>query len=477
MRHDSCARVLPFNLKKMKKCSLFFCLLLILFSNSVIYSQTLTTGIYSGINFSGIHGQDATGKWSSSLGLSEGAYIGIPITGSLGIQTGINFSSVNYKYDGGSYPLAYRDPLSNVYPVKPDPVYYSQNHTFEFSFSQIPVLLTVSIPSVIDIKVKAGMLFCVSEYHSPELSSFTGTDSFKKTNFGYLFSSGFTYPMADRMDMTLNFNYVTGTTKINANSNLRHGYSEVLLGLDYKFKENLKKYSDSRHKADSSSGKVTITYKGGLNYSWNGFNSSTEKYRPSTGPAIGFNVNFPIGYGFYIISGVSFDRRGYSLRDSSTTYYRYNIYYNHMSFVKTRVQIDYATIPFLISFPAGKSQKIFFNTGPWLGLRLNATNIGAAYKNTPSDVDHPVQKTIVNDNIENLIKDRDIGWLFTGGVSLPVFNDYKLVLALQYSSGFNDVYKKPYSSDQGEFSHDDLEINNRTISFVIGITLPCKNHK
>jgi opacity protein-like surface antigen len=449
---------------------------LILFSNSAIYSQSLTTGIYSGVNFSGIHGQDATGKWSSLMGLSEGAYIGIPISGSLGIQTGISFSSVNYKYDAGTFQLMYRDP-PGLYPDITGPVYYSQKHTLEFSFSQIPVLLTVSIPSVIDIKVRAGMLFCVSEYHSPEMSSFTGTDSFKKTNFAYMFSSGFTYPLADRMDLALNFNYVTGTTKINVNSNLRHGYSEVLLGLDYKFKENLKQNSSSEQKSDPSTSRITITYKGGLNYSWNAFNSGTGKYLPCPGPTIGFNVNFPLGYGFNFISGISFDRKGYSLRDSSTEYYRYNIYYNHMSFIKTKVQIDYATIPFLISFPVGKSQKIFLNTGPWLGLRLNALNIGAVYKNTPSDYDHPVEKTTVHSNIDNLIKDRDIGWLFSGGVSLPVFKEYKLVLALQYSSGFNNVYSKPVSSDQGETSRDDLEINNRTISLILGITLPAKSHK
>ena len=182
----------------MKNCKIFFCLLLILFSNSVIYAQSITTGIYSGINFSGIHGQDATAKWSSSMGLSEGAYIGIPISRSLGIQTGISFSSVNYKYDAGTYQVLYRDPPSGIYPDITGPVYNSMKHTLEFSFSQIPFLLTVSIPSVIDIKVRAGMLFCVSEYHSPELSSFTGTDSFKKTNFGYMFSSGHTsWPSCD----------------------------------------------------------------------------------------------------------------------------------------------------------------------------------------------------------------------------------------------------------------------------------------
>jgi opacity protein-like surface antigen len=461
----------------MKKSKLLFCLLLLLFCNSIIYSQTITTGIYSGINFSNIHGQDPGGKWGSKPGLSEGAYIGIPLTRALGIQTGISFSTVNYKYDAGSYPLVSRDPLTDMYTDITGPEYYSLKHTLEFSFSQIPLLLTVSIPSVIDIKVRAGMLFCVNEYHSPDFASLTGTDSFKKTNFGYLFSSGFTYPLDDRMDLALNFNYVTGTTKINANSNLRHGYSEVLFGLEYKFKVNQKNNPVSEYKTDSASGKITITYKGGLNYSWNAFNSGTGKYLPCPGPTIGFDVNFPIGYGFYIVSGISFDRKGYSLRDSSTSSYRYNIYYNHMSFVKTKVQIDYATIPFLVSFPVGKSQKIFFNTGPWLGLRLNAHNIGAAYKNTPSDVDHPVQKTIVHSDIENLIKDKDIGWLLSSGVSLPVFKDYKLVLALQYSSGFKDVYNKPVSADQGETSRDDLQINNRTFSFVLGITLPSVNHK
>ena len=75
----------------MKYYKVLTCLFLLVLCNSAGYPQTITTGLYSGVNFSDIHGQDFGGKWKSKPGPVQGFYLGWSLNKSLGIQTGINF--------------------------------------------------------------------------------------------------------------------------------------------------------------------------------------------------------------------------------------------------------------------------------------------------------------------------------------------------------------------------------------------------
>jgi hypothetical protein len=118
----------------------------------------------------------------------------------------------------------------------------------------------------------------------------------------------------------------------------------------------------------------------------------------------------------------------------------------------------------------------FFNTGPWLGLKLNARNVGVAYNESRSESYYTVSKTVIYDDLERYIKDNDIGWIFGARVSLPLLNRFKVDLALRYSTGFNNVYNKTIVAEQQSSSIADYVIRNRTISFLIGITIPPSSH-
>jgi len=59
----------------MKKYNAIISFVLIIFCYSVGYSQKITTGIYSGVNFSDIQGQDFGGKWESKPGPVQGIYL------------------------------------------------------------------------------------------------------------------------------------------------------------------------------------------------------------------------------------------------------------------------------------------------------------------------------------------------------------------------------------------------------------------
>jgi len=146
-----------------------------------------------------------------------------------------------------------------------------------------------------------------------------------------------------------------------------------------------------------------------------------------------------------------------------------------MYYVNTKVQTDYAIIPALMSFPAGKSKRLFFSTGPWLGLKLNARTVGAAYNDYHSETSYQEKKTVVYDDLEKYIKNYDVGWIFGCELSIPVVKKYEADLALQYSLGFTNVFDNPESGNQ-QSQYDPVHIiRNRTISLVLGFRIPSTN--
>jgi hypothetical protein len=59
---------------------------------------------------------------------------------------------------------------------------------------------------------------------------------------------------------------------------------------------------------------------------------------------------------------------------------------------------------------------------------------------------------------------------------VPFLKRYKVDLALRYNTGFNNVFNKIIVAEQQSSSIADHEIRNRTISFLIGITIPQAGH-
>jgi hypothetical protein len=259
-------------------------------------------------------------------------------------------------------------------------------------------------------------------------------------------------------------------------SNLRQGSSEYVLGIDYEFLKKNKKDINPELVIDSTLKKVTVTYWGGVNISWNGLDSDRSKYSATTGPALGFSVNFLMEPGLSFITGVSFERTGYSMKDSSASFFKYLNKGTPLYYVDSKVQMDYALIPLLMNLSFGKSKIFFFNSGPWLGLKLNARNVGVAYNEIRSESGYTVSKTVIYDDLERYIKDNDIGWIFGAGISVPFLKRYKVDLALRYSTGFKNVYNKTIVAEQQSSSTAEHEIRNRTISFLIGITIPQAGH-
>lgn len=140
----------------MKHFNTWTCFILIVFCYSVSYSQGINTGVYSGVNFSNIHGEDIGGKWVSKSGPVQGFYLGFSFNKTLGIQTGINFTTVYYEHKTIEYSTVY-------YPVEfygiPPIYYFQRDNKMDFSFLRVPVLFTVCIPSVVQFIMRTELIF------------------------------------------------------------------------------------------------------------------------------------------------------------------------------------------------------------------------------------------------------------------------------------------------------------------------------
>ena len=454
----------------MKKLKLILFLLLLIGGSICAYSQKVTAGFYSGINFSDIRGRDFGGKWSSKAGPSEGFYLGYSLNKTIGIQTGLGFSSVYYDYKtmASYYPIDYKNNSYNQF------VYNLTSEEMNFSFVRVPLLLTFRIPSVVQFNLKTGMYlsflqgrgFSGSYYYSNPVDA-------RKNDYGFIFSSGISYPFNDKVRATLDGSVITGRQPFFNYSGLRHGSSEVTVGLEYLFAQKEKRAVNHIVVNDSVSKKARIIFLGGVNIAWNGHNSASEKYKALSGPSFGFLINFPLNYAASFITGVTFERTGYSFRDSSSSFYRNIKNGGHNYLVNANVSSDHAVIPFLFRFPLGKSQKLFFSTGTWVGIELNARNTGTAFDEVHSDYSFSERKTVIYDEIGKYVNDFTYGWLFDGGVELPMFSKYKFNIDLQYSFSFNDFYKESvnnWSLQNAPSSGNAIRL--MALSLRLGITLP-----
>jgi hypothetical protein len=465
----------------MRKVKFFLLFFLIAGFNSVSYSQKLSAGIYSGVNFSDIHGQDINGKWKSKPGPSEVLNVGYSFNRTFGIQTGFTYSSVYYEYKSDKLYSNVFDILNISIIGDPTyPVYYSYDKIMDFSFLRIPLLLSVSIPNALQFNMKAGMFLSFMQDYSLQTYTYSAANVPQpaKKDFGYMFSSGVAYPFNKSFKAAFNVSYLTGRKTFIEGSGLRHGSSEYTLGIVYTGFNNKKAEQRIPIADHDSVKKVTVSLRSGLNLSLN-TGMDSKKYLPYPGPSLGFSIDFPLRGGYFFQTGFSFDRKGYSLKDSSTTFYRVTRDYNTLYYVNTRTIIDYAVVPALICFPLGRSGRLFLNTGPWIGLKLNARNIGTAFNSTHAGTSYTLKKTVIYNDIEQLVQNYDYGWVMGCESLWPILNGRSDInVTLQYSAGLRQVYNsQKFSENDGKNSNASAVIQNGTLSFIIGIKIPSNNYQ
>ena len=447
----------------MKYYSCLVCFVLLISSHSVSYSQELSAGVYSGINFSDIHGQESSGRWYHKPGPVQGINLEYSFNRYLGLQTGLNFTTI--YYESKTYFEGYLNYyLPDIYPY-PD-LYTARK--MDFSFLRVPLMVNFSIPSAVRFDLKAGLFYSYliknstsNGYYYPEPV---------KNDLGYIFSSVISYPLSENFKASLSIGYAKGWHSIYDNDNLKHGSSEFTLGLTYNgFQKKKNSVVGTKHVTDTLESKLTLEFQGGINLSWNTHQPEQENYSTIMGPSAGFLLDYRLDKNASLQTGVSFERKGYSFRDSSTIFYLSYQEGSPVYDVDSRIEIDYIVIPLLVNFNIGKS--LFFNTGPWIGLQLNSRCTGTAYNEASFETGYLLRKTVIYDDMEKVIKDNDAGWSFSGGVSIPLKHNYRANISIRYTTGFVNVFDQA-AAGYDHYGAPELSIRNGTISFLVGLKIP-----
>lgn len=424
---------------------------------SLSYSQSFSAGIFSGVNFSDIHGNRSEGKWVFMPGTSQGIFVDYSFNKYLGVHTGVKYSTLYYKH------LNYFNPASGVY-ISP------VSELMDFNFLTVPLQFKFSTPSKPQVYLSAGLFYSFLTDHF--LMSNNYFKEPEKRDFGYVYSTGMSYPLSNTITGNLNVTYLTGRKEFMESAGWRHGSAEVTMGLAYNgFLKNRKKTSHENEN-DTISDRIYVTYRGGMNVSWNSGSYFKEKYSYGTGPSLGFAVNYRWSERYSLQTGISFERVGFAIRDSSKSLYRYTPYGDRTYDLDTKTEIDYIVIPLLINLNAGRSGNLFFNTGPYLGVKVNARCHGVAIYSSDAENFYYIKKVTVNDDVIGLIKDNDFGWIFGSGLTLPFSDKWLIDLGLQYRAGFMDVSDISYEPGFLPGAPKESILRNGSVTFQIGIRIP-----
>jgi opacity protein-like surface antigen len=344
----------------------------------------------------------------------------------------------------------------------------------DFSFITIPAQLKLTIPSKPSLNLSAGVFW--SFLQDQNLNSNYYYYEPQKRDFGFIYSAGLSYPFSKDFDVLLRVRYLAGRKDFLENKNYRHGSIDFNLGITFNgFLGGADDDSELPVRTDSSQNKLNLIYFGGTDLSWNSPGNSPWNYSVSLGPSAGFRLDIPVGRKTEFRTGLSFERTGYSLRDSSDVFYTYIVEDDAEYLVDTKTTIDYIEIPASLKINIGRSNTFYISTGPYLSIKLNARSTGEAFSNEENNSMYRRIRTVVYDDLERLIKDNDSGWSFGAGITIPVFAKFHAEAGMQYKQGFRDVFDATYFSGTNKYDNMKTVIRNRTLSFHIGLKIPIHN--
>ncbi|MHC1731704.1 MAG: outer membrane beta-barrel protein [Bacteroidales bacterium] len=436
--------------------------------------QKLTVGAGSGINFSDIHNVEASGSWKSKPGPSAGFFVRWSLTPVLGLQTGLDYSAVYYEHhpyvtDPGPifYPMSY----SSIYP-DPGFIMIPVIENFNHSFVSVPLQVTVTLTSVPSMTLGAGM-FWTSVIDQDWNYSYILEDFESDTDYGYVFSLSLDYPVTERMNFFTRGKYLTGRKLFLGGRDYRHGYSDLIAGLSFRLGGGGDDEAPVEGSGEELNEDIRLSWFAGAAVSWNSGNVENAGYTTYAGPSAGFSVGFRLGDSKTRFStGLTLERVGYSMRDSSDSYYRYAGSNEPYYFVDTRTSSDYAVIPALLSFSIGEKDFLNLSTGPWFAARLNSQCRGLAVNETETDGYFRRTEVTVNDDITEFTRRNDFGWMIGADLSVPLRNRAEFYLGLKFRQGIPETMNLENAGISEDTIGKQIFMRNSVVSLHAGLTVP-----
>lgn len=462
------------------KCYLQIVLLLLFsFAATALYSQKFSVGAGSGINFSDLHSTTTYGHWKPKPGPSAGIFADWQMTPTLGLNAAIDYSTVYYEYHRYN-PYYYPDAIYLMSSSIWMPPYISNMESSNYSFVTLPLQLTVTIPTKPVLTLGAGAYYSFTVDQNTDYGWYYNPDDSLRNDYGYTYMMRLDYPLQDNLDLFVRGRYHNGRRFLTTLPDSKHGSSDLTVGLICRLGRSGDEAAGPKENAKEDAGEVNediyLTWRTGVNYSWNSGDILSEKYSSYTGPSAGFMMNFRLsGSKTWFRTGLTLERQGYSMRDSSDVFYLYHVWSDsgyHDYDVDSRVSMDYAVIPAVLDFHFGKNETFSLSTGPWFAARLNARCTGTAVQQTSSNGSYTVEETTIHDDLRELFKRNDFGWLAAAGVAIPLHGKLKLDIGIEYRQGFSEVFNAASSGIPESGNAKDAYIRNSALTLRAGLQVP-----
>lgn len=458
----------------MKHLSIPCVLIIMATSLPGLKAQKFTIGAGSGINFSDIHNAEASGSWKPKPGPSADLFVRWSMTPALGLQTGLGYATVYYEHhpyitDPGPifYPMSY----SSMYP-DPRIIFLPTTENFNHSFLNVPMLITLTLPSVPSMTLGAGMYWS-SVIDQDWNNIYTLEDSKSESDYGYLFSLSLDHPVTEKLSFFVRGRYHTGRKLFYEGRDYRHGYSDLVAGLSFRLGGGVSEEVTAVHSAEELNDDIRLSWFAGAAISWNSGKVINAAYTSYAGPSAGFSVGFRLGESnTRFTTGLTLEKAGYSMRDSSNSYYRNDDSNAPYYLVDTRISSDYAVIPALLSFSIGDKDILNLSTGPWFAARLNSQCRGLAVNESAPGGYFRRTEVTVNDDITELTRRNDYGWMIGADLSLPLRNNADLYLGLKFRQGIPETINRENAGIPDDILEKQIFMRNSVVSIHEGLTVP-----
>lgn len=438
-----------------------------------LQAQKFTLGAGSGVNFSDLHNTRTTGYWKPKPGPSACLFFQWSMTPVLGLQTGLDYSTVYYdnknysNFPGPIYYPMYHDYMLPEPYITVFPGFQSSSH----SFLTLPLQFTVKIFSRPSLTLGGGMFWSTVLDQDWNISGYD--EPGPGTDYGYLCSLMIDYPLTERLNLFARTRYLTGRRMFGQGWDYKHGYSDLIAGLSFRLVGSRDEDADGGITDPLVNEDITVSWFAGANHSWNSGNVSNNKYSSYTGPSAGFSIDFRLGGSrTWFSTGLIMERTGYSLRDSSDIYYMYKVTDNPLSEVDTRISSDYAVIPALLDFHFGQNEIFSLSLGPWFAARLNSQCRGIALRETTTASSYQLLEITVNDDITELTRRNDFGLMAGAEVTLPIRGGTRVNLGMHFRQGIPEMLNHENASILPGGAGNRVYIRNSVLTLRAGVTVP-----
>lgn len=467
---------------KKTKLTLLFCFFLAL-TSQVSLAQRFSFGEYTGVNFSNLHGNLLSNKWLPKVGPNAGLFIEYSLNKSFSLQTEVDYVAFYYEmktYNSQYTVPTYYDDLihNNTLNSINYPYYYYQNK-YDYSFLRFPIFIRYRTPTMLQLGLSGGIFYSVML--SDDLTN-AERDAAEKEDrriyppthdWGYLFSADLSYPITNEVRLFITSRLTTGQKVFIESLKGKNGSSELGFGLKYtpkSRKENI--INDIKISPDSSFIRCYIRPVAGLLASWNSSSKEVGNYSYKTGSSMGAVFEYRLDKTLSLQSGILFERKGYTLSDSSLYYHRVATDFRYAEKkVNTKTELDYVTIPLNLKFSFGDPFSFYFNFGLYTGFKVNALCHGTAIESSSSSYGYSLRRININDAVEGYYHDVDFGYQTGLGCQFPFRKNMKFDLGIVYSGSFSPIINKT-DENSGGYSIDDVSIKNGSVALLFGLQIP-----